>query len=78
MRPIAALLEPLVCGDLEGPEARPAALHPLLNEHGGICDDLMVGRPQSDAEQGELYLVVNAGTKDGDFARIGGPRRRRR
>ena len=37
---------------------------------GGILDDLMIGRPLSPGRQGMLYIVVNAGTKDGDFARI--------
>jgi glycine cleavage system T protein (aminomethyltransferase) len=69
-RAIAALLEPLVCGDIRGLKRGQLRYTLLLNEHGGICDDLMVGRPETDAEQGQLNLVVNAGTKDGDFARI--------
>ncbi len=69
-RAIAALLEPLVCGDLRGLKRGQLRYTLLLNEHGGIVDDLMVGRPEADAEQGQLNLVVNAGTKDGDFARI--------
>ena len=36
----------------------------LLNEDGGIMDDLMAGKPDHDG----LYLVVNAGNKDADFA----------
>jgi aminomethyltransferase len=69
-RAIAALLEPLVCGDLRGLKRGQLRYTLLLNQHGGIVDDLMVGRPEADAEQGQLNLVVNAGTKDGDFARI--------
>ena len=42
----------------------------LLNENGGIIDDLMIGRPADPAMQGALYIVVNAGTKDNDFAVI--------
>jgi aminomethyltransferase len=42
----------------------------LLNQDGGVLDDLMVGRPIAGKDQGSLYLVVNAGTKDADFARI--------
>ncbi len=38
----------------------------LLNDEGGIKDDLMVSRPDEDG----LFLVVNAATKDSDFAYI--------
>jgi aminomethyltransferase len=67
---IAALIEPLVCGDIRALKRGQLRYTLLLNEHGGIVDDLMIGRPEGDAEQGQLNLVVNAGTKDGDFARI--------
>jgi aminomethyltransferase len=67
---ICAVMEPLVCGDLRGLKRGQLRYTLLLNEHGGIVDDLMVGRPVDDAEQGVLQIVVNAGTKDGDFARI--------
>jgi aminomethyltransferase len=67
---IAAALEPLVCGDLRGLKRGQLRYTLLLNEAGGICDDLIVGRPEDDAEQGSLHIVVNAGTKEGDFARI--------
>ena len=36
----------------------------LLNKDGGIIDDLMAGRPDHDG----LFVVVNAGNKDEDFA----------
>ncbi|KJV42306.1 glycine cleavage system aminomethyltransferase GcvT [Brevundimonas sp. KM4] len=36
----------------------------LLNGEGGIIDDLMAGRPDHDG----LFVVVNAGNKDEDFA----------
>ncbi len=39
----------------------------LLNEQGTIKDDFMVARLAGEAA---LYLVVNAGTKEGDFAYI--------
>ena len=67
---ICAVMEPLVCGDLRGLKRGQLRYTLLLNQHGGIVDDLMVGRPVDDAEQGVLQIVVNAGTKDGDFARI--------
>jgi aminomethyltransferase len=40
----------------------------LLNERGGVVDDLMIGRPWRDEGQGTLFLVVNAATKAQDFA----------
>ncbi|MEM9014710.1 MAG: glycine cleavage system aminomethyltransferase GcvT, partial [Pseudomonadota bacterium] len=36
----------------------------LLNDDGGVVDDLMVSRPGSD---GEISLVVNAACKEGDY-----------
>ena len=38
----------------------------LLNAEGGIMDDLMAGKPDHDG----LYVVVNAGNKDADFAHL--------
>jgi aminomethyltransferase len=67
---VCALLEPLVCGDLRGLKRGQLRYTLLLNERGGIVDDLMVGRPVPDRAQGVLQIIVNAGTKDGDFARI--------
>jgi len=67
---ISALIEPLICGDIAG--LAPGALRYtlLLNDQGGALDDLMIGRPLDERDQGSLYLVVNAGTKEADFARI--------
>ena len=67
---VAALLEPLVCGDLKGLKRGQLRYTLLLNAEGGILDDLMVGRAVTDERQGMLQLVVNAGTKDADFALI--------
>jgi aminomethyltransferase len=67
---VCARLEPLVCGDLKSLKRGQLRYTLLLNQHGGIVDDLMVGRPIADDEQGVLQIVVNAGTKEGDFARI--------
>jgi aminomethyltransferase len=69
-RAIAALIEPLVCGDMRGLKRGQLRYTLLMNPDGGIIDDLMVGRPVWDDRQGMLYLVVNAGTKDADFALI--------
>lgn len=40
----------------------------LLNDQGGVIDDLMVTRPLDPAQDGTLRLVVNAACKDGDYA----------
>jgi aminomethyltransferase len=42
----------------------------LLNAEGGIVDDLMVTRPVADAQDGRLFLVVNASRKDVDYPLI--------
>lgn len=65
---IAALIEPLICGDIAGLAPGQVRYTLLLNDAGGALDDLMVAR--SPRLAGALYIVVNAGTKEGDFARI--------
>lgn len=67
---VAALVEPLVCGDIRGLKPGQVRYTLLLNDSGGALDDLMVARPRDPAWAGSLYIVVNAGTKDADFARI--------
>ena len=42
----------------------------LLNSDGGILDDLMISRLGFQGQTHRLYLVVNAGCKDADFAHI--------
>jgi aminomethyltransferase len=69
-RAVAALVEPLVSGDIAGLKPGQNRYTLLLNAEGGIDDDLMIGRPAEPERQGELYIVVNAGTKEADFARI--------
>lgn len=69
---VAALIEPLICGDIAGLKPGQIRYTLLLNETGGILDDLMVARPTDPADAGTLYIVVNAGTKDADFALIAG------
>lgn len=63
---IASAIEPILSADIAG--LRPGMMRYglLLNPEGGIVDDLMV----ANLGGGELYIVVNAGTKDDDFARI--------
>jgi aminomethyltransferase len=65
----AAIIETLTCADARALKPGEMRYTLMLNESGGILDDLMVGRvPGQDAAR--LYLVVNAATKDADFARI--------
>ena len=67
---IAALIEPLICGDIRGLKPGQVRYTLLLNETGGALDDLMIARPAAEGWGGALYIVVNAGTKDADFQRI--------
>ena len=63
---VSALVEPLICGDIAGLKPGQVRYTLLLNENGGALDDLMVAR--SPRFPGALYIVVNAGTKEADFA----------
>ena len=65
---IAAIIEPLICGDIAGLKPGQIRYTLLLNSEGGTMDDLMVAR--SPRYPGSLYIVVNAGTKEADFAHI--------
>ncbi len=67
---VCALVEPLVCADLLGLKPGMQRYSLLLNDEGGIEDDLMIARPVEAAQAGALSLVVNAGCKDADFAII--------
>lgn len=69
---IAALIEPLISADVAGLRPGQVRYALLLNDAGGILDDLMIARSARIEHSGTLYLVVNAGTKDADFARIEG------
>ena len=62
----AAALETLVPGDIEA--LKPGAMRYTLltSESGGILDDLMVTNAGD-----HLFVVVNAGCKEADFAHIG-------
>jgi aminomethyltransferase len=65
---ISAIAESLVCGDIQGLTPGQLRYTLLLNESGGMLDDLMIGRPLAPERQGALYIVVNAGCKEADFA----------
>src|SRR5262249_36955782 len=42
----------------------------LLNAEGGILDDFMATRATDADHEGSLYLVVNAGCKEADYAHL--------
>jgi aminomethyltransferase len=63
-----AAFERLVPGDIAGLAPGGMRYTLLLNEQGGIIDDLMATRPVDGS--GVLQLVVNAACKDADFAHI--------
>jgi aminomethyltransferase len=67
---VAALVEPLVTGDIRALKPGQVRYTLMTNGEGGIIDDLMVARSARLDHSGTLYIVVNAGTKDGDFAII--------
>lgn len=64
---IAKILEQVLPCDIQGLKRGQIRYTTLLNDEGGIIDDLMVARDIHDCEQGNLYLVVNAGGKNQDF-----------
>lgn len=65
---IAALVEQLVPSDISGLKEGQARLTVLLDEDGGILDDLIITRPIGEDAQGSLYIVVNGAVKDQDWA----------
>ena len=66
----ARALETLVPADILGLKPGRQRYTQLLDENGGILDDLMVARPADPAADGALHLVVNASTKEADYAHI--------
>lgn len=67
---VAALVEPLVTGEIRALKPGQVRYTLMTNDAGGIIDDLMVARSARIEHSGTLYIVVNAGTKDGDFELI--------
>jgi aminomethyltransferase len=61
----AQALETLVPGEIQKLGVGRQRLTVLLNDDGGILDDLMVSRPVAD---GRLNIVVNGACKDADYA----------
>ncbi|KAB7739879.1 glycine cleavage system aminomethyltransferase GcvT [Parvibaculum sedimenti] len=67
---VARALEALVPGDLLGLVPGAIRYTLLLNDKGGIRDDLMVTRPAEAAHANSLFVIVNAACKEADFAHI--------
>ncbi len=66
----AKALETLVPADIMGLQPGQQRYSQFLNAEGGILDDLMISRLAMEGYTHVLYLVVNAGCKDEDFAHI--------
>jgi aminomethyltransferase len=66
----ARALETLVPADLASLAPGRQRYTQILNEDGGILDDLMVTRSSDPSEDGVLMLVVNAARKEVDFAHL--------
>ena len=67
---VARALEALVPADILGLAPGRQRYTQLLNDKGGIIDDLMVARSADAAHEGWLYLVVNAARKAVDFSHM--------
>ena len=63
----AKALETLVPASIQDLEPGQQRYSQLLNEEGGILDDLMITRLGFQGQDHRLYLVVNAGCKNDDF-----------
>ncbi|GLQ19731.1 glycine cleavage system aminomethyltransferase GcvT [Algimonas porphyrae] len=66
----AQALETLVPAAIADMEPGQQRYTQLLNDEGGILDDLMVSRIDMAGHDHMLYLVVNAGCKTSDFAHL--------
>lgn len=66
----AAFLETLVPADIQSLKPGQQRYSQLLNEDGGIMDDLMISRLGMPGHTHWVYIVVNAGCKDADYAHI--------
>src|SRR5262245_62421292 len=66
----ARALEVLVPADIVGLAPGQQRYSQLLNDDGGIIDDLMVTRPVAAKDDGRLLVVVNAARKDVDVPHI--------
>jgi aminomethyltransferase len=66
----AKAIEQLVPADIQGLSPGQVRYSQLLNDQGGILDDLMIARPAHQTASGYLGLIVNAACKEADFALI--------
>jgi aminomethyltransferase len=66
----AAALEALVPADIANLKPGQQRYSQLLNDEGGIIDDLMVTRSHAADDDGSLMLVVNASRKEVDYTHI--------
>ena len=66
----AAALEALVPADILGLAPGQQRYSQFLDAEGGILDDLMITRLGHSGHEHWLYLVVNAGCKDADYAHL--------
>ncbi|MGQ0484447.1 MAG: glycine cleavage system aminomethyltransferase GcvT [Hyphomicrobiales bacterium] len=66
----AAAMEKIVPADIAGLAPHQQRYSQLLNEDGGILDDLMITRSSYEGYEGWLHVVVNASRKEHDFAWI--------
>ncbi|MFL2659725.1 MAG: glycine cleavage system aminomethyltransferase GcvT [Alphaproteobacteria bacterium] len=65
---VANQLEKLLPAEIEGLASGKQQYSQLLNENGGVLDDLIVTKPAEERYNDRLYMVVNAGCKDADYA----------
>jgi aminomethyltransferase len=66
----ARAIEALAPADVLGLKPGQQRYSQLLNESGGILDDLMITRLAYEGFEGCAYVVVNAACKDADYAHI--------
>ena len=67
---VGKAIETLVPGDVQVLEPSRIRYTQFLDEQGNILDDLMITRLTEAGDNESLFLVVNAGCKDADFAHI--------
>ena len=68
---VARALETLVPADIVNLAPGRQRYTQFTDESGGILDDLMVTRSAEPDEDGVLMLIVNAATKEADYAHLG-------
>lgn len=67
---VAQQAETLLPAEIVGLPAGKQQYTQLLNENGGIMDDLIITKPAESHYADRLYTVVNAGCKDADYAHM--------